>query len=162
MKKLKIKLSNSDINVGDIAGKIGGRILNYDEDEMVLDMEMEDEYDEEVIAGMEEVDSMEEVETEEEEVIPEDGAFKMPLASEFIKEAVEDESDIYGKQIAAINAWLKSDHPDHDEFDWDGDKLTITFEEGEDKTFTEAELATAIDGFPTESTVNEVLSKFLK
>lgn len=91
----------------------------------------------------------------------------LPNVHDFIKESLKenDEGDEFGAEIKTINDWLKEAHPDHDEFEWDGKTLKITFKDSEEtKTYSASELEEKIPEFTSiqEEFTAESLSSDLK
>lgn len=85
---------------------------------------------------------------------------KLIKPSKYITEAADEEMGGFGEEISMINDFLKADHPNHDEFDWDGTTLSVTFKDSEEtKGFTRAELAELIDGFPAEKVYESIIKK---
>lgn len=69
---------------------------------------------------------------------------KLPSIYTLIESA---EGEDFGDEISKINGYLKTEYPDHDEFMWDGNQLTITFKDGDDKKFSRDQLKEKISGF---------------
>ncbi len=146
-----------------VAEAVGLEVDDVQADDDVVVVEMSIEPDEleakkKAIASIDQVESVEVV--EDEEIV--ESKFKMPSVHQFIKEAAEADASQYGEEIKMINDYLKKDHPEHDEFNWDGKKLTITMKDESEVTKTREELTSAIDGFPADSSVKESRLKFLK
>lgn len=160
-KKFRVKF-NKSVDIGQMSDRIGANLIRENEDDMSGVMQMdEEEYDEEEIMEMEEVESVDELDEEEydEYRYDESKRFRMPSVRKFIKEAAEEEGEQFGDEISHINKFLKDKHPDHDEFDWDGNTLKVTFKgDKADASFSRADLGKEIDGFPS-SSVQESIKK---